>query len=389
MNDQNAEPNPESPADTALRKLLAQADPAPGGQSAPAVLLERIRVEAASDTSDTLADRRAITARTQTWADRSFGRRHWAGLLMAAAAFVSIALAAGSIRPLGGGGGGDASLPDMAAGSAEAAGGAIAAADTSAAVTPTSLESAAKTADTQYLDRSASLLIGATDLQAARDSFVKTVKELGGRVTDESTVSSGGGTGPLPADTSSSLPWTPSGPSIWIAVQVPAKAYEQAVAAARGLGVAVREQQSSADVTTQVTDVNARVAALESSLARLSALMDQAKSVSDVIKVESAVSDRQAELDSLKAQQRDLADRTQMSRIDLTLMSPADARAVIDPTPQRTWWESLLAGLAQLWTWLGKSLLICSPLLLAGAVIWWVRRRRPAGGATDRGNPEA
>jgi hypothetical protein len=94
------------------------------------------------------------------------------------------------------------------------------------------------------------------------------------------------------------------------------------------------------------------------------------------VALESAISARQAELDGLKAQQRDLANQTSMSRVSLTLMSPDDARESVDPQPSSTWWESFLEGLADLWAWLGVALLITSPLLLAVAIIWWVRRRR-------------
>lgn len=35
-----------------------------------------------------------------------------------------------------------------------------------------------------------------------------------------------------------------------------------------------------------------------------------------------------------------------------------------------------MAGLADFWSWLGQALLILSPLLIAGGLIWWIRRRQ-------------
>ncbi len=84
------------------------------------------------------------------------------------------------------------------------------------------------------------------------------------------------------------------------------------------------------------------------------------------------------------AQQRDLADQTETSQISLTLMSPEDATGAVDPQPQLTWWESFVKGLGQFWSWLGQALLIVSPLLIAGAILLWVRRRRNRGGGTSQ-----
>jgi cell division protein FtsL len=146
--------------------------------------------------------------------------------------------------------------------------------------------------------------------------------------------------------------------------------------AARDAGEVVQMQQSTYDVGAQVADVDARIKALEASLVRLTALMDEAKDITDVITLEQAISQRQSELDALKAQQRDLANQTAMSQISLTLMSPDDAQNSVDPQPQQTWWESFLDGLSQFWSWFGSALLIISPLLIAMGIIAWVRRRR-------------
>jgi hypothetical protein len=170
-------------------------------------------------------------------------------------------------------------------------------------------------------------------------------------------------------------------------VQVPVAEYDEAMEAARATGEVIRMQQSSYDVGTQISDVDARIEALEASLARLTALMGQAQEIQDVIALEQAIAQRQSELDSLRARQRDLANQTAMSQISLALMSPEDARQNVDPTPEQTWWESFLAGLDQLWAWLGSALLIVSPLVLAMAIIWGVRRRQRRSGDSGTAAP--
>ena len=253
--------------------------------------------------------------------------------------------------------------------------------------------------------RSANLLVGTEDVEAERDSFVATILALGGRVTSETVITEGSDQ-PQPyvdgaefarSDVSMPYPypWYPSGPGVWLSVQVPVDNYEKAVAAARATGEVVQMQQSSYDVGAQKADVDARIAALEASLARLTALMDSAKDVGDVIALEQAIASRQAQLDSLIAQQRNLANQTAMSQISLTLMSPDDARGTVEPAPEQTWWESFVEGLGQFWAWLGNALLIVSPLMVAGGIIWWVRRRqrraadqdaRPASRAESTGS---
>ena len=105
-----------------------------------------------------------------------------------------------------------------------------------------------------------------------------TILAMGGRVTSESVVTEGGGGaqpyGPEVAMSrdmgmSYPYPWYPSGPGIWLTVQVPVDDYDKAMEAARDAGEVVQMQQSTYDVGAQVADVDARIKALEASLVRL------------------------------------------------------------------------------------------------------------------------
>jgi Domain of unknown function (DUF4349) len=403
----------EDRADEALRALLAQADPEAGmPQPTPTHLLDRVRSAATGQAPAGSSQEQADGTPTAITAHPSFLARHWQAMLMAAAGVATLALAAGSVLPgLTGGGGSDSTasvgVSDSAGGSAALSGagtdkatgvGGGAAAPEAArdsavpaeAATPTSGVPGADTTG-EALVRSGSVLVGTEDPEAARDAFVATILAMGGRVTSESVVTEGGGeVQPYGPEVSMSrdmgmsypYPWYPSGPGIWLTVQVPVDDYDRAMEAARDTGEVVQMQQSTYDVGAQVADVDARIKALEASLVRLTELMDRATDITDVITLEQAISQRQAELDSLRAQQRDLENQTAMSQISLTLMTPQDARNSIDPQPQQTWWESFLEGLSQFWNWFGQALLIISPLLVAMGVIAWVRRRRTRRAAT-------
>lgn len=421
-------------ADADLRALLAQADPLAGTQlQAPEELLARIHGEIAQGP---LADRHAQSGQgIGPGGDvprRNWPRRHWQGLLLAAASVVTVALAAGVMFPIllstysgtsadatsreatvsevAPAAPGDASalMPEQSNAGADAAvkSSGATAGDTAPAATGTDVATA-------QLARSASVLVGTDDIAAQRDAFVTEILAMGGRVMGESTIttadSASGGVArsssteiypepgvALDSTSSSSYPgsypysWYPTGPGVWLSVEVPVAQYDRAIEAARATGEVVRLVQSSNDVGTQMADIDGRIAALESSLARLTSLMGQATSVSDVIALEEAISQRQAELDSLRAQQAELANQTAMSRVALTLMSVADANASVSPPTSGTWWDAFGDGLGQLWLWFGKALLIVSPLLVAAAIIAWVRRRhhRSTLAGTEPGSRE-
>ena len=92
------------------------------------------------------------------------------------------------------------------------------------------------------------------------------------------------------------------------------------------LGRADQVSLSTSDVTVQSQDLDARINALRASIERLNALMAQATNIDDLITLESAISDRQGELESLEAQQRYLADQVSMS---------TDHRCTCAPMPRR------------------------------------------------------
>lgn len=392
----NTESTEES-SDRALRALLAQADPQAGQPAGtPAHLLGRILEE------------ETATPGAPTQPRRSALRRHWQGALLVAAGVCSLALASATILPglgagdMAGSGQGTISTGSQSDAARESDSGAeaptaLTAPADSAKATGTGTATGSATAVERALVQSADLLVGTEDLQGQRDRFVATITALGGRVVSETVITQdqggsrtesgtyGGSGAEATSDIAVSYPypWYPSAPGIWLSVEVPATKYAEAVDAARSTGTVVQMQQSSYDVGTQVADVDARIDSLEASLARLRKLMGQAKDISDVITLENAIAQRQSELDSLRAQQRELANQTAMSRVSLTLMSPEDAAQAIEPEPADTWWESFLAGLGQLWEWLGRALLILSPLLIALAVIWFFRRRAHRSSRTD------
>lgn len=140
-------------------------------------------------------------------------------------------------------------------------------------------------------------------------------------------------------------------------------------------------KRASEDVTTQVIDTDVRVRAQEESLQRVEALLARAKSLRTIVAIESELTRRQAELDSLKAQQAYLADQTTLSTITVFL-----ERTKPEPVAKKSDDESgFVAGLSRGWhafttaatgaaEALGTLLPFLVLLLLVGVPSWLVAR---------------
>ena len=168
-------------------------------------------------------------------------------------------------------------------------------------------------------------------------------------------------------------------------LRVPPEALITVLGQLSRLGHEASRQVSTTDVSEKVADVDSRVASAKEAIARLRTLYAQAKKVADVIAVESELSGREADLESLEAQQRALARQTAMATITLTIQTRAAAPAA----PRTHHRGGFVGGLQRGWdgfvataSWLGTAAGTVLPFavvaaLVAGAV-WLLRRRRPA-----------
>ena len=102
-------------------------------------------------------------------------------------------------------------------------------------------------------------------------------------------------------------------------LRIPTSDFDDAMTELAEVGTLVSSKSETADVTTQVLDIDVRVEAQQRSIDRIQILFDNATTIKDVVSVESELSRRQADLASLQAQQRYLADQTSMSTITLAI----------------------------------------------------------------------
>lgn len=176
------------------------------------------------------------------------------------------------------------------------------------------------------------------------------------------------------------------GGSATLTLRIPADDVTEILDKLKELGEVQEVSINSSDVTMQTQDLDARISALSASIERLLALMANATDTDALITLETAISDRQAQLESLEAERRYLADQVAMSTISLNLVTE---QVVPKPEPVtffdglKAGWDGFVAFFSGLVVVLGVLL----PWLVLGAIITFVvvfivRRRRAAKAAT-------
>jgi len=145
-------------------------------------------------------------------------------------------------------------------------------------------------------------------------------------------------------------------------LRIPATALTTTIESLKKLGEVQEISLSSDDVTTESQDLDARITALRESVDRLMSLLATAKDTKVLIELETAISERQGNLESMEAQQRLLADQVAMSTVTLTLVSTADAPAE-EPD---TFWSGLGTG------WSSLIAFLSGVLVVAGVLLPWI-----------------
>ena len=211
------------------------------------------------------------------------------------------------------------------------------------------------------------------DVGETRREVQRVVDAQGGNVTDENTETDDEG------ETSYAR----------LVIRVPSSKFSGAMEALEKAGSLRSSTRGSEDVTTQVIDTGVRVRAQEASLKRVELLLAEAKTLKDVIWIESQLTSRQAELDSLKSQQSWLKDQTSMSTItvDISTDYGVVTEEPDDDTPAgfmsglKGGMKALGAMVAAGATILGALLPFSLVALVLGLPVWLVVRRRRTPGA--------
>lgn len=171
-------------------------------------------------------------------------------------------------------------------------------------------------------------------------------------------------------------------PAATVTIRVPAERFDEALASLEALAVRlVSEQIGSKDVTEEFVDTDARLRNLRATEARLLDLLQQAKSVEDVLKVEQQLTTIRGQIEQLQGRLQYLQRSSQLATITLDIQPYGSARgpAAIDWNPLpivRGAWTALLTVLqlliaASIWVAVFAPLWLPVGLLLRR---WWRRQ---------------
>lgn len=207
--------------------------------------------------------------------------------------------------------------------------------------------------------RTASVTMTVPDPSKAADEAAVMVERADGRV-DSRTEDAGSGSGR--AVTS-------------VVLRVPAATLDEVVRELKTLGTVETASTTAEDVTAARVDLDARIKALQTSVDRLLAIMGDARDPEALIAAENALSQRQAELDSLRAQREELGDQVAYSTVDVSFY----AETVGGPAPKEGFagqvergWDALVAVANGAVLLLGLMLPWLGVVVILGAIVYAV-----------------
>lgn len=208
--------------------------------------------------------------------------------------------------------------------------------------------------------------ITVSDPRDAAAEAVRITESVGGRVDGRSEYAPRGG------DKGSAT----------LTLRLPADDLTETLEKLEELGDVQEVSLNATDVTMETQDLDARISAMSASIERLTALLENATTTEALIQLETAISDRQAQLESMEAQRRYLADQVSLSTVTLNLVTE---QVVDDPAPDNfidgiiAGWNAFVAFFAGLLVVLG---VLVPWLVLAGIitflVVFFVKRRSKA-----------
>jgi uncharacterized coiled-coil protein SlyX len=191
-----------------------------------------------------------------------------------------------------------------------------------------------------------SMTVTADDpIEASRDA-VRLVESAGGRVDGRTEYA------PSNGDAGSAS----------LLLRIPADKLQGVLDDLAALGRADEISTSTSDVTVLVTDLESRIETQRGIIERLNTMFAQAKTIDDLITLETTIAQHQATLEDLEAQQRSVSDQVALSTISLYLRSEAEA-------PKQEPMD-FLSGLSAGW---GAFVAFFSGLLVAlGVLLPWL-----------------
>lgn len=224
------------------------------------------------------------------------------------------------------------------------------------------------------LVRTASLQVQVDDVEAKAAQARQIAVAAGGMVVSEDSSAVPASDGSIDKQGSRSS----------MTLAVPADTLDRVVDDLGKLGTTVQRASSARDVTSSYVDTQSRIVTMKGALDQLRTLLGKATDLSQIVSLETEISRRQADLDSLQAQLNALDKKVAMSTITATLVTAANVVVPVEDGTGflgglRAGWKAFLGASSGLLTVVGAVLpFVVLFALMAAPVIWWWRRRSTA-----------
>ena len=158
------------------------------------------------------------------------------------------------------------------------------------------------------------------------------------------------------------------GTAVTVVLRVAPGAYDGVFTQLANLGTITSRQEKADDVTGQLVDLTSRMKTMQASVDRIRVLLAQANKIPDIIAIESELTQREADLESLESQQKALSGQVALSTITVQITSRLTGVPVppppVPPAPAKTGFVAGLAG-----GWHALKAFVKVVLQIAGAVL--------------------
>ena len=171
-----------------------------------------------------------------------------------------------------------------------------------------------------------------------------------------------------------------------LTIRIPAENANGFVEHVSGVSNVVSSNESIDDVTLTYVDTEARVAALETEQARLMELMEKAETLSDLLEIESRLTDVRYELESYASQLKTLENQVSYATVHLYISEVQE----YTPVAEKTTWqriaegfvdslEGIWDGAVELFVWVlaNSPYLVLFGGIAAVAVVFLRKRKKP------------
>ena len=170
-----------------------------------------------------------------------------------------------------------------------------------------------------------------------------------------------------------------------LTLRIPVERLEEFTAAVDSLSNVVSSSRNTEDVTLQYVDTESRVKALETERDRLLELMEQAETMSDLLEIESRLTEVRGELERYASQLKVLDNQIDYATVNLSLSEVTEYTPVTEKTRLEKIRDGFVDSVKGVWNlildFISFVLMNIPYILLFGLILWGIialvkRRRR-------------